>query len=834
MGEGHPQLGPRLRPISLVLLPVLAIIAGLSPVQRVAAADPNCPIPLVDRQRYGFVATSANWPQQFDYASLNAGWVVDFAYRTYSTLPVGLDRALVIRIAKGYRLDPAQLGPVVDSNPGVIWLIGNEPDCIWQDNVEPEEYARIYHDLYAFIKSRDQSSQVAAGGIVQPTPLRLEYLNRVLAAYQARYRLPMPVDMWNIHNAILNEVSCDYDPSNCWGAEIPPGIDADYGEIRSMNDNDNMTLFRNQIWAFRRWMADHGYGGYPLIVTEYGVLMPAQYGFDQNRVNTFMNDTFAFFQNTTDPTLGDPADGRRLVQRWAWFSLDVPPWNPGTGGFNGNLFDPETTAKTAFGVNYGSHTSSFPPLEYADLALGAWRVAPTSDLAGPGQTITRTVQTRIVNLGTADAGGFTARLAYTGPVTGALEQTVAGLPRSSAQWLPFVLTDLPAGRYSLSLTIDSMGQVAESRECNNQATTAIVAPEFRYALPLISKYRTDVPMQDAVAAAVSGSLAAQPGETGSAEPGFREFPVPTAASYPAQIGLDGQGRVWITERDANQIARFDPQTETWMEYPIPRAHSQPWGLAVDGQGNVWFAETAANQIAKLTVSSGVVTEYPVPTPNSQPWDIAVSGDTVWFTEKAGNRIAKLVASTGVISEYLLPTANAVPLGLAVLGNEVWFVESAAAKLARFKIDVEQFLEIGRPAGSLPQDIVLNPMGQPWFTEMGGNRIVKFEPSTIGWWIVINALTPNSEPYGIALEGVSAVWFTERAGNRLARYGPAAHNRSIFMLFEYGLPTPNSTPTGVAVDSNGCAWYAAPGANRIGRLCPPLNRLTYVPVIYKAY
>ncbi len=87
----------------------------------------------------------------------------------------------MIRIFEGYQVNPDRLGPVVEANPGVIWLIGNEPDCIWQDNVRPEEYARIYHDLYAFIKSRDASSQVAAGGIVQPTPLRLEYLNRVSA-----------------------------------------------------------------------------------------------------------------------------------------------------------------------------------------------------------------------------------------------------------------------------------------------------------------------------------------------------------------------------------------------------------------------------------------------------------------------------------------------------------------------------------------------------------------------------------------------------------------------------------------------------------------------------
>ena len=85
----------------------------------------------------------------------------------------------------------------------------------------------------------------------------------------------MPVDLWHIHNMILNEVSCEYDPTNVGGQRVPRGIHVGHGRGSvSSDDNDNMTMFREQIWAFRRWMADNGYRGYPLIVTEYGILMP--------------------------------------------------------------------------------------------------------------------------------------------------------------------------------------------------------------------------------------------------------------------------------------------------------------------------------------------------------------------------------------------------------------------------------------------------------------------------------------------------------------------------------------------------------------------------------
>ncbi len=40
---------------------------------------------------------------------------------------------------------------------------------------------------------------------VQPTPLGLEYLDAVLVAYLAWYGRPLPVELWHIHNAILND-----------------------------------------------------------------------------------------------------------------------------------------------------------------------------------------------------------------------------------------------------------------------------------------------------------------------------------------------------------------------------------------------------------------------------------------------------------------------------------------------------------------------------------------------------------------------------------------------------------------------------------------------------
>jgi hypothetical protein len=131
-----------------------------------------------------------------------------------------------------------------------------------------------------------------------------------------------------------------------------------------------MPTFEAQIRRFRQWMKDHGQQNKDLIVTEYGVLYTvdilcptgntanakackAAYpsgivplNSSGDHVRKFMTDSFDFFLTAKDQAIGNPNDGHRLVQRWAWLSLDG-------GGYNehGALFiDADTMSAT--GVAY--------------------------------------------------------------------------------------------------------------------------------------------------------------------------------------------------------------------------------------------------------------------------------------------------------------------------------------------------------------------------------------------------------------------------------------------------------------------------------------------------
>jgi hypothetical protein len=440
--------------------------------------------------RYGVnYASSANTDviTNYDVAALHIGWYLNYSATASAGVPAAIAHAAIIKLSQtSFETDTYTTSPTPDAiehlaetNPGKTWYIGNEPDRVdFQDDLEPHVYATAYHDLYYLIKGADPTAEVVAGTIVQATPIRLMYVDMVLDYYQETYREPMPVDAWSIHGFILNEVSCDYDPTNCWGAEVPRGVDVGAGEIVSIQDNDNYDLFVERIVRFRAWMAERGYRNTPLYMSEFGILMPADFGFDAARVNTFMDRTFTYMQNATDPALGYPYDGNRLVQRWAWYSVADALY------FNGWLYSPESKALSPMGVNFAAFTAEVE--EEIDF-YPALLTAPPVLYEGSPETVT--LFATIANSGNLQAA--------TGPVTvrfydnnnQQIGSTQAVSLRGcgehatvSVQW-----PNRGAGAHPYYVIVDGDGTIAETDEANNRRDGLALVATDQVALPLVSR-----------------------------------------------------------------------------------------------------------------------------------------------------------------------------------------------------------------------------------------------------------------------------------------------------------------------------------------------------------
>ena len=278
---------------------------------------------------------------------LGAGWWYSWNVQVRESSSDGAEFWQMIRL-RGGKLTPPLNQVLLEARrrPGQVWLVGNEPDVIWQDGVSPLCLAFLYHQVYVGIKRVDPTARIAAGGITQASSLRLAYLDKMLEEYRRLYGTPLAADIWTMHAFILPEMR------GTWGAEIPPGLKDNTGWLLGLADHDDLKRFRSQVIDFRQWMADHGYRDTPLVITEYGILMPRELGYGPERVQKFMLGTFDFLITARDPNTGLSSDEDRLVQQWAWFSLADPIYP------NGNLADPISNRLTPLGMTYREYLTS--------------------------------------------------------------------------------------------------------------------------------------------------------------------------------------------------------------------------------------------------------------------------------------------------------------------------------------------------------------------------------------------------------------------------------------------------------------------------------------------
>ena len=443
---------------------------------------------------------------QYDVAALDLGWYVDWGSTQFPQAPDGLEYIQMIRLKQvggdGWGMvspGMSRFTSTVQANPGATWLVGNEPDSPFQDDMVPQAYAHAYHDVYYLIKGLDPTAHVAIGGIVQPTPLRLEYLDTVWETYRQTYSETMPVDVWNIHTFILRETIGPPDPEPCqpvtktipvWGAFIPPGSSAEEGELYCVRDQDDVEIFKQRIRAFRQWMADKGERDKPLIVTEYGVLFYEDF-YDEDdrqlsaeRVGVFMQDTFDFFLTETDSLIGYPYDENRLVQRWAWFSVNGDPTVWG-----GTLFDPDTRALRPLGEDFRAYTTALTPT--VDVAATHVSVEPLLFWHADAP-VTATLRVAVSNVGNISTTLPVTATFYDGPpgepgtgLIGDVRVITAGLYGcADYEIVEMEWPGLAAGAHRFYVTVESAD---DHNSANDVVEGTVLVARYRSFLPLVLK-----------------------------------------------------------------------------------------------------------------------------------------------------------------------------------------------------------------------------------------------------------------------------------------------------------------------------------------------------------
>ncbi len=461
--------------LSLIVVAVLSASTSTTPRTLHSGHHFLPPYPNA-RDRFGFDSGPVT---PFDVAQLNAGWYSNWGASLNPAHPDGLTYVQLIRFHAGSDAhDPTQvtvkpdrdtIAQIAALHPGSLWFMSNEPDSLYQgDPIYPDVYAHVYHEFYHYIKGLDPSALIANGGIVQPTPCRMEYLDIVWNTYQQAYSETMPVDVWNIHAFVLREVY------GSWGASTPPGVDRSCAMNYAIRDGDDIGIFRDNLIAFRGWMKEKGEQDKPLIISEYGVLWPSWLddedgnGFPPARVSHFMTQTFDLFLNETYTDVGYPEDDYRLVQAWAWYSLSDDQH------YNGYLFHNSSRQISAMGQTYADYVSALTDTQYSDLVAQLWvDLDPLRYMPYASPSVTLPVTGVVVNLGNAPASG----VIITSPLLGVqATQDFAARYEGDIGALPLpalVLTQ--SGVYDLALIADPERQTADPRRWNNTSTITVDA-----------------------------------------------------------------------------------------------------------------------------------------------------------------------------------------------------------------------------------------------------------------------------------------------------------------------------------------------------------------------
>jgi hypothetical protein len=198
-----------------------------------------------------------------------------------------------------------------------------------------------------------------------------------------------------------------------------------------------------------------------------------------------MQDTFDFFLNETDSLIGYPYDENRLVQRWAWFSVNGDP-----AVWGGALFDPDTYALRPLGEDFQAYTTALTPT--VDVAAAHVSVEPPVFWHADAP-VTATLRMVVSNVGNISTTLPVTATFYDGPpgepgtgLIGDARVITTGLCGcADYEVVEVEWPGLTAGAHRFYVTVESAD---DHNSTNDVVEGAVLVASHRSFLPLVLKH----------------------------------------------------------------------------------------------------------------------------------------------------------------------------------------------------------------------------------------------------------------------------------------------------------------------------------------------------------
>jgi virginiamycin B lyase len=142
------------------------------------------------------------------------------------------------------------------------------------------------------------------------------------------------------------------------------------------------------------------------------------------------------------------------------------------------------------------------------------------------------------------------------------------------------------------------------------------------------------PAGDIYFSSLAGSYLGAVAEDGSVV----ELDPPTAGAGARRVWSDSTGDLWVSEWNAGQLARYEPDTETWTEWDLPGASPSTYAVYVDEYDEVWVSDFGGNAIHRFHPDTETFDTFALPAAPSDVRQILGRTGEIWGAESANDSL----------------------------------------------------------------------------------------------------------------------------------------------------------------------------------------------------
>lgn len=286
---------------------------------------------------------------------------------------------------------------------------------------------------------------------------------------------------------------------------------------------------------------------------------------------------------------------------------------------------------------------------------------------------------------------------------------------------------------------------------------------------------------------------------------------------PHSLQTAPDGSIWITLASGNQLARFDPASETFEIHEVADG-IYPHTLRFDQRGRIWYTMAATNHVGMFDPATNEQTHVRLPARN--------------FTQAMLLRLTPFFLRLGRIIDIRGAAADGdgikmpVPYGIDIAPDGgVWFSQLNEHKIGRIDPETLEYEMVATPFET-PRRLRFDSKGGLWIPSFSQSLIAHFDLESRAfrtWDLPIEPLGTET-PYALAVEpGTDVVWICGTNSDTMIRFDPESEAFTV-----YPLPTRVTYTREVDFDtegriwtsnSNGPTWQIEEGVPKVVRIDP---------------